>query len=123
MKDITTKEDIIFLVDQFYGKAIEDEQIGVFFTTVVPLNFDEHLPVMYNFWESVLLGGTSYKGNPMLKHIELHRKQALQEEHFTQWLTLWEQTIDEHLTGSVAETAKARARSIKAIMQHKLNGL
>lgn len=123
MKDITTKEDIIFLVDQFYGKAIEDERIGVFFTTVVPLNFDEHLPVMYNFWESVLLGGTSYKGNPMLKHIELHRKQALQEEHFTQWLTLWEQTIDEHFTGSVAETAKARARSIKAIMQHKLNGL
>ena len=123
MKDITTKEDIIFLVDQFYGKAIEDERIGVFFTTVVPLNFDEHLPVMYNFWESVLLGGTSYKGNPMLKHIELHRKQALQEEHFTQWLTLWEQAIDEHFIGSVAETAKTRARSIKAIMQHKLNGL
>ena len=120
MKDITTRQDIIHLIDSFYTKVVKDDLIGSYFTEVVTLDFEKHLPVMYNFWESVLLGGTSYKGNPMIKHIQLHQKKALEEKHFNRWLTLWEQTIDEHFTGSVADQAKHRAKSIKGIMMFKL---
>ena len=123
MKDITTRQDIIHLIDSFYTKVVKDDLIGSYFTEVVTLDFEKHLPVMYNFWESVLLGGTSYKGNPMIKHIQLHQKKALEEKHFNRWLTLWEQTIDEHFTGSVADQAKHRAKSIKNIMMFKLRSL
>ena len=123
MKDITTRQDIIHLIDSFYTKVVKDDLIGSYFTEVVTLDFEKHLPVMYNFWESVLLGGTSYKGNPMIKHIQLHQKKALEEKHFNRWLTLWEQTIDEHFTGSVADQAKQRAKSIKGIMMFKLSSI
>ena len=123
MKDITTRQDIIHLIDSFYTKVVKDDLIGSYFTEVVTLDFEKHLPVMYNFWESVLLGGTSYKGNPMIKHIQLHQKKALEEKHFNRWLTLWEQTINEHFTGSVADQAKHRAKSIKNIMMFKLRSL
>ena len=123
MKDITTRQDIIHLIDSFYTKVVKDDLIGSYFTEVVTLDFEKHLPVMYNFWESVLLGGTSYKGNPMIKHIQLHQKKALEEKHFNRWLTLWEQTIDEHFTGSVADQAKPRAKSIKGIMMFKLSSI
>ena len=123
MKDITTRQDIIHLIDSFYTKVVKDDLIGSYFTEVVTLDFEKHLPVMYNFWESVLLGGTSYKGNPMIKHIQLHQKKALEEKHFNRWLTLWEQTIDEHFTGSVADQAKHRAKSIKSIMMFKLRSI
>ena len=123
MKDITTRQDIIHLIDSFYTKVVKDDLIGSYFTEVVTLDFEKHLPVMYNFWESVLLGGTYYKGNPMIKHIQLHQKKALEEKHFNRWLTLWEQTIDEHFTGSVADQAKHRAKSIKGIMMFKLRSI
>lgn len=123
MKDITTRQDIIHLIDSFYTKVVKDDLIGSYFTEVVTLDFEKHLPVMYNFWESVLLGGTSYKGNPMIKHIQLHQKKALEEKHFNRWLTLWEQTINEHFTGSVADQAKHRAKSIKGIMMFKLRSI
>lgn len=120
MKDISTRNHILQLVDAFYAKVLKDDLISHFFTTVANLDFGQHLPIMYNFWEAVLLGGTAYKGNPMLKHIALNKKQALEEKHFNRWIKLWEETIDEQFTGQIAQQAKQRARSIKAIMEFKI---
>jgi len=38
--------------------------------------------------ESILLDKKGYKGNPMLKHIELNRKEALTAVHFDRWIEL-----------------------------------
>lgn len=120
MKDIENRKDIETLIDNFYKKVIKDEKIGEFFTKVVVLDWEKHIPVMYNFWESILLGAASYKGNPMTKHIDLNAKKALKKDHFDKWLMLWEQTIEEHFEGNKAQEAIQRAQQIAQLMQHKI---
>lgn len=123
MKDITDISDIELLVKTFYQQATKDELIGRFFSEVVPLDFDHHLPRMYQFWEGVLFGQTAYRGNPMLKHIELHRKSPLRQQHFDRWLTLWNATVSTLFEGEVADKAKTRARSIRDLMQYKVENV
>lgn len=119
-QDIETAADVVILVDTFYKKAIADEVIGHFFTSVVQLNFDAHMPVMYNFWQSVLLGTTGYSGNTMGIHLALDKKSPMQPHHFEQWLKLWTETVNDLFDGPIATTALARARNVAALMQHKV---
>lgn len=65
MRDIENREDIILLVNTFYDDVKADKTIGDIFNKVVAVNWDEHLPKMYDFWEGILLGGGAFKGNPM----------------------------------------------------------
>jgi hemoglobin len=120
MEDIQEPEDIKLLIDEFYKKVIQDESIGYFFTDVVILSWEKHIPIMNSFWNSVLLGSNTYKGNPMIKHIELDHKSPLKPEHFEVWLNLWEQTIYENFSGSKADEALLRAQNIALLMQHKI---
>lgn len=71
---------------------------------------------MYSFWSSMMLGEFSYQGNPFEKHANLPIKQ----EHFSQWLNLFIQTVDENFKGDKAEEIKERAQSIARIFQHKM---
>ena len=119
-KDIESRQDIEILVDAFYRKVVVDDIIGYFFNKVVQLSWEKHMPTMYDFWETVLLDNISYKGNPILKHIELNRLEALKKEHFTRWLLLWKETIDEHFKGPMAKTAKAKADQMAALMMYKI---
>lgn len=120
MHDISSKQDIKLLVDTFYSKAIHDKFIGKFFTKVVQLNFETHLPTMYHFWEGVLLNGNSYRGNPMVKHMALHQKEPITPAHFNQWLALWKETIDQLFNGAKAEEAKQKAQQIAGLMEMKI---
>ena len=113
MKDIASREDIVRLVDSFYEKVKADELLAPKFQH---LDWPKHLPVMYNFWSSMLLGDQSYQGNPFQKHISL----SLQATLFDRWLNLFTQTIDEHFIGTKAEETKSRAQSIAGVWQHKL---
>ena len=119
-KDIESKGDIKLLVNSFYGKVLKDQTIGHFFNEVAQLDFDKHMPVMYSFWETTLLGNITYKGNPMIKHIELGRKAAMRKEHFDRWLELWQETIYEYFAGEKAELAISRATQIGRLMQFKV---
>ncbi|MEO5600008.1 MAG: group III truncated hemoglobin [Cyclobacteriaceae bacterium] len=95
-KDITTREDIQLLVDKFYDKVKADGLLGPVFSHV---NWPNHLPVMYDFWSSMLLGDQTYKGNPLQKHLPL----PIQPEHFDQWLTLFKEAVKENFTGEKAK--------------------
>ena len=55
-KDIESREDIIAFVNRFYNKVEADPVIGYIFTDIAKVNWDHHLPRMYDFWESVLFG-------------------------------------------------------------------
>lgn len=123
MKEISNRADVEFLVNQFYEKVIADDAIGFFFTDVITLDWKKHIPVMYDFWETTLFGVAKYKGNPMLKHIELHTKKALKAEHFSRWLKLWEQTIKENFQGNIAEQAIKKAIQIGVLMKFKIEQL
>ena len=55
-KDIETREDIIKLVDVFYDKVKKNEILGYIFDDIAKIDWSKHLPVMYSFWASILLG-------------------------------------------------------------------
>jgi len=120
MKDIETRADIEHLLDTFYKKVIVDDLIGHFFTKIVVLDWDEHMPTMYNFWETTLFGRPKYKGNPMLKHLSLHKKSPLEPIHFERWLSLWKQTLNDLFKGEIADKALQRAQQIGGVMQFKV---
>lgn len=113
MTDIETREEVRLLVDSFYAKVQKDDLLAPVFSHV---DWPHHLPVMYNFWSSILLGDMSYQGNPFQKHIGL----PINASHFERWLQLFTETVDDHFAGEVATEAKNRAQTIAAMFQHKM---
>ena len=111
--DINSRNDIIALVDSFYDKVKSNALLGPVFSHV---DWPRHLPVMYNFWSSMLLGEMSYRGNPLQSHLPL----PIDSTHFNQWLELFEQTLDEHFSGEKTEETRTRARAIAGVFQHKM---
>jgi hemoglobin len=120
-RDIENTTDITLLVNKFYIKVIDDAVIGYIFKSIPHFSFETHMPIMISFWETLLFGVASYKGNPMLTHIQLHKTTPLQAEHFKQWLYLWEQTTNENFEGKNADEAIAKAKNIGGLMQYKIN--
>lgn len=119
--DIQDRSDIILLVDRFYDRVRENPVIGPIFTEVAHLDFDKHLPVMYSFWASQLLGEQTYSGNPMTPHLKLATLTPMGEIQFIEWLRLFNQTVDELFEGTRAEEAKTRAGNIARLMNYKIN--
>ncbi len=120
MKDIQHRKDIEFLIDKFYKRVITDDLIGFFFTEVIKIDWDKHMPIMYDFWETTLLGKMKYKGNPMVKHIALNQKEPMSPKHFERWLELWETTIKENFSGQKADEAVQRATQIGELMKYMI---
>lgn len=119
-KDIENADDIAKIVNGFYTKVIDDQTIGYIFKTVGNFSFESHIPTMISFWETLLFGVAGYKGNPMIKHLELHKMIPLKPEHFTQWINLWEETVRENFEGKNATEAIEKAKNIAALMQYKI---
>jgi len=119
--DIRNRADIILLVDRFYKQALIDQTLEPIFTEILSGKLKEHLPVMYDFWASILLREQSYVGNVMLKHIAIHKQIPLEIEHFDRWLHLWEKTIDVLFVGPVSQEAKKRATLMKELMVFKIS--
>ncbi|WP_020532862.1 group III truncated hemoglobin [Flexithrix dorotheae] len=115
MTDITTDTDIKTMVNNFYLKVRKDELLGPVFNSKIQ-NWDEHLPTMYKFWETLMFGKASYKGRPFPKHLPLD----INGTHFAQWIALFCETVDENFKGEKAEEAKMRARSIAKVFQFKM---
>lgn len=120
--DISTRNDIEKIINTFYEKVKTDELIGYFFTDVVKVNWEKHLPVMYDFWENIVFHTGNYDGNPMAQHQDLHKKSPMKMEDFQRWTKLFNQTVDELFEGEKAEYIKQRALSIATIMQIKIFG-
>lgn len=120
MKDIQSREDIILLVNTFYTKVKSNPVIGYIFTDIAALDFETHLPKMYNFWCSMLLGEQSYTGNPMTPHMVLSEKVKLSPVHFDEWILLFNETVDVLFAGDKANEAKYRAKNIAGLMLYKI---
>ncbi len=119
-KLLNTTEDVTLLVNEFYTKVKVDELLGPIFNNVENFSWDHHIPVMISFWESVLLGTASYRGNAMGVHLELDRKQPLSAGLFERWLKLFYETLDDYFEGSQKEIAKKRASSMAGLIQYKI---
>lgn len=109
------RADIDDLMNRFYERAIGDRVIGYLFTEVARLDLERHLPVIGDFWETLLFGTGDYQKhgrNPLQIHAALDQKSPLTAEHFRCWLELFETTVDESFTGERADFIKLRARAI-----------
>lgn len=114
LRDIQTRQEVELLVKLFYEKVKSDSLLAPVFSHV---DWPQHLPTMYNFWSSMLLGDGSYNGNPMTSHLKL----KIDHSHFEQWLKLFQATVDENFKGEKANEAKMRAESIAGMIQYKMN--
>lgn len=121
MKDIQNIEDIKIIVDNFYESVRKDEILGFIFDEIAGVNWEEHLPKMYIFWENVLFATGNYKGNPMLPHFKLSRKTKMTEVQFNRWKELFIKTVDENFSGPNANRIKIGAGSIADLMLFKIN--
>ncbi len=107
-KNLENRADLEILLNQFYDRVKVDPLIGPVFIEIAQVHWEEHLPKIYNFWESLLFGADNYRGRPFPPHIPLN----LKLEHFERWLTIFFTTTDELFEGQKAEEIKARALNI-----------
>ncbi len=119
-RDIENRADIEILVNHFYEKIKTDPIIGYIFTDIAHVNWEKHLPLMYDFWENAIFYTGTYTGNPMQLHKHLHRVVNLKTKHFEQWNKLFISSVNELFEGDNANLIKQRAISISTVMQIKI---
>jgi hemoglobin len=113
--DITGRDNLVKMLDNFYSRAMKDEILGPKFEH---LAIEEHIEIIADFWDSILFGTNKYQGDPFGKHIPLD----LQTIHFKRWLDLFNKTVDSMFSGTNADEAKHRASTIARMFQFKLTG-
>jgi len=109
-----TKENIRTMVNTFYVKILKDDIVGPFFIAKLGDDMSNehwvpHLDLLVNFWASIALGETDYRGNPFQPHTQLGE---LKRETFEQWLKLFSETLDEVYVPSLAAQFKERSTII-----------
>ena len=114
--DIQTKDDIQKLVDLFYEKVNQDELLSPIFNEIAKVNWEEHLPIIYDFWNTILLEKKAFTGQPYPKHAAL----PITKEHFDRWLIHFKETIDDNFQGPTADEAKRLASQIAIAFSHKM---
>ncbi len=115
-KEIESRAEIQLMVDTFYTRVRQDELLGSIFDNVIKDRWPEHITKMYGFWETVLFGGSTYKGSPFPKHARL----PVSKEHFDRWLSLFNQTLNDLFIGEKAEEAKWRGEKMARMFLHKI---
>ena len=126
MKDIENRDDIDELMRVFYERAMADATIGYVFTDVAKLDLDHHLPIIGDFWETMLFRTGDYARhgrNPLQVHGELAEKTPLLAKHFRRWLEIFEASIDELFAGDRADFLKMRANAIGNRMFNYVSGV
>jgi hemoglobin len=112
MKEIESRDDIVRLVGAFYTKVRKDSLLGdIFNYHIASDEWPAHLSKLSDFWEGHLLQGSSFRGNPVQKHIKVDQqlKHTMNKEHFDRWLALWSETLDSLYEGELADKAKLAA--------------
>ncbi|MGW9629118.1 group III truncated hemoglobin [Agromyces sp. NPDC055520] len=122
LRDIRDRADIARLVESFYLRAFADPLIGPIFTDVAHMDLDHHLPIMCDFWETVLFQTGTYRRNALAMHVAINAKYELEAAHFDRWLELWVVNVDEQFAGDAAERAKVQARRIAGSIGRRLAG-
>ena len=117
MKDILNLDDVKKVVDCFYDKVRNDEQLKDVFNNVIQDRWPAHLEKMYRFWQTILFDEHTYFGSPFPPHA----KMPIDENHFETWLSIFNETVDFLFSGKKADEAKWRAGKMAVMFVSKLN--
>jgi hemoglobin len=121
-RDIENRNDIEAFIQAFYKKVLVDEVVGIIFTKIFPINWEKHIPLIVDFWETILLDNLVYKNNAMAVHFDINKIYPLQKKHFDAWLYLFNTTVAEMYEGTKANLAIKRAEGIAQMMLLKMDG-
>lgn len=122
MRDIADREDVAVMLTAFYGRAFADDVLGPVFVDVAQMDLADHLPVMCDFWMTVLFHSGEYRRNALRPHLQLNALTRLTPAHFERWLVLWVATVDDLHVGGKAEFAKLQATRIAGSMSRRITG-
>lgn len=97
LEKTVNKEIVDRMVKAFYTKVVKDPLVGPFFTDRFGEDIEsdvwkEHLVLLSNYWEMLMLGGDNYSGRPMRPHFDMP---GISRKAFEQWLFLFHETVDE----------------------------
>ena len=110
-----TEHGIGLLVDRFYEKVREDEELGpVFAGAIADEDWPRHLATMRDFWSSIMLTSGRYHGNPVAVH---RRTEGITPELFERWLALFAKTASELFDEGLAHVFVEKANRIAASLQ------
>jgi hemoglobin len=121
-RDLANRADVQALLRRFYSRVLADGVLAEPFAEIRSRGLESHLPVMCDFWETVLFRAGLYRRNTFQAHLHVHGWTPLSTKHFLRWLTLWNTTIDEMYRGPITEHAKVQAARIASSMHHRLTG-
>ena len=121
-RDIETRDDIHLWISQFYNRLLNDEDVKHFFEGIVQQQkLDQHLTIIVDFWEDILLDTVKYGRNAMKPHLDLNKDIPFLAKHFDTWLFHFNTSIDACFKGKKVELAKTRALSIATVMKIKMH--
>jgi len=103
------------IVHSFYAKVENDPLIGPIFKNQLGNDWSHHLAQMCDFWSGIALSTGRYKGQPMLKHVNLLE---LRKEHFIRWLSLFEENVYNLCSKEIAEFFVNKAKKIADSLMH-----
>jgi hemoglobin len=122
-RDLADRADVEALLRRFYSQVLDDDILAEPFTEVRDVTgLDSHIPVMADFWETMLFRVRRYYGRVQDVHGQVHGRTALSSDHFVRWLTTWYDTVDEMYGGPLAERAKTQAARVAWSMHRALTG-
>ena len=120
-QDIISREDIHFIISDFYSKLINDKNTRPFFENFIKENsLEKHINIITDFWEDILFNTIKYSNNVLQKHLDVNTEIKFEKEHFELWLNYFIETISNNFSGLNVELMKNRAKSIATVMQVKM---
>lgn len=123
LTDLGDRSDVEALLRRFYGRVLVDDILADPFTKVREVTgLDAHIPLMADFWETMLFHVRRYRGQVQDVHGRVHDQTELSTQHFIRWLTTWYHTVDGMYAGPLAERAKRQAARIAWSMHRALTG-
>ncbi len=118
---LASRQEVALLVHRFYEKVRRHAVLGPIFNGIIT-DWDSHLELLTDFWESQLFLKRTYLGNPVAVHqaVDAHMQHTLTPEHFGFWMNMWFETLDEGFEGETAWIAKNRAQKMSTMLYLKM---
>jgi hemoglobin len=105
------------LIGQFYERLLADHIMAPYFAGI---DLSTHMSYIARFWAMALFGAPGYHGDVMSVHVQLNARLPMKAATFERWLAHFDAALDAAHSGPKVEEAKQRARTIAAVMQHRM---
>ena len=111
LQNTITRENLKTFVTMFYHKALDNEQIGHYFTLELGDDIENeewarHISILVDFWSSVFINYPHYYSDPYGPHFTIT---DLKSEDFVVWIEIFLETAKEVYTQDIVEQFKEKA--------------